>query len=421
MTTSATDVIPPAHEAAGICTAPCRADELNRHHARAQGRDLQCDSEGRGTTEWPATAGHSLHAARDEADDALVYSNLGDGRVLVFWLLLLATQLATALWLGIVVLLAKMPVLSRVSGPAPRAKGESAHLLADAWSSLTLSTTVDAVAVLATFNGPVIRRFHYAVSQRIMILASILSFLLSSWNEKASFVARYPVESVAVACVLYALFSLLLDGFEKKMHASDADCSWRRLSQYSQRFCRAQSTWGRALTHSAVIAAVGLFLTALIPAPWSSVIPVVQILFEAVYLSTLRIKKTPQYILLSSPPFFANICVLWGVAPLRSSPRISIRPWSFLALFLAGRVLLDMHLRTVLKWRHELQWTREEVLPSTRRLLGVCAAMLLFENLGLRVVTYIKLIMIPAIFGAASVGFTSLAAHSIAVRVPAHR
>lgn len=280
MTTSATDVIPPAHEAAGICTAPCRADELNMHHARAQGRDLQCDSEGRATTEWPGTARHSLHAARDEADDALVYSNLGDGRVLVFWRLLLATQLATALWLGIVVLLAKMPVLSRVSGPAPRAKGESAHLLADAWSSLTLSTTVDAVAVLATFNGPVIRRFHYAVSQRVMILASILSFLLSWWNEKASFVARYPVESVAVACALYALFSLLLDSFEKTMHASDADCSWRRLSQYSQRFCRAQSTWGRALIHSAVIAAVGLFLTALIPAPWSSVIPVVQILFE---------------------------------------------------------------------------------------------------------------------------------------------
>ncbi|KAH0600441.1 hypothetical protein MHUMG1_01437 [Metarhizium humberi] len=280
MTTSATDVIPPAHEAAGICTAPCRADELNMHHARTQGRDLQCDSQGRGTTEWPGTAGHSLHAARDEADDALVYSNLGDSRVLVFWLLLLATQLATALWLGIVVLLAKMPVLSRVSGPAPRAKGESAHLLADAWSSLTLSTTVDAVAVLATFNGPVIRRFHYAVSQRIMILASIMSFLLSSCNEKASFVARYPVESVAVACALYALFCLLLDSFEKTMHASDADCSWRRLSEYSQRFCRAQSTWGRALIHSAVIAAVGLFLTALIPAPWSSVIPVVQILFE---------------------------------------------------------------------------------------------------------------------------------------------
>lgn len=57
---------------------------------------------------------------------------------------------------------------------------------------------------------------------------------------------------------------------------------------------------------------------------------------------------------------------------------------------IGGRLLLDLHLKTMFRHRHDFQWARNEVLFSTRGLLMCFGVLLLFEDLGLPVVTLIK-------------------------------
>jgi hypothetical protein len=44
--------------------------------------------------------------------------------------------------------------------------------------------------------------------------------------------------------------------------------------------------------------------------------------------------------------------------------------------------------------------------------------MVLLENIGVKVITYVKPIMVLAFFGLGSTGFLAVAAHSIAVKIP---
>ncbi|KAJ5295809.1 hypothetical protein PENANT_c001G08899 [Penicillium antarcticum] len=65
-------------------------------------------------------------------------------------------------------------------------------------------------------------------------------------------------------------------------------------------------------------------------------------------------------------------------------------PWTFLALMLAGRLMLDLHLHTMFHDRPDFHWARKGVLFSTKSLLAFDAWMLLIEQMGVLFVTFIK-------------------------------
>lgn len=133
-------------------------------------------------------------------------------------------------------------------------------------------------------------------------------------------------------------------------------------------------------------------------------------------MSVLKAKRTPRYLLLSSPPFFATICVHWGLTPLATTPRLTVTPATFLGLVVAGRMVLDLHLRTVLN-RPDLRWARNEVLLSTNNLLSTCLLMYVLETIGEQIITYIKPIMVLVFFGLGSAGFQAIAVYSLVARV----
>jgi hypothetical protein len=128
-------------------------------------------------------------------------------------------------------------------------------------------------------------------------------------------------------------------------------------------------------------------------------------------------RRTPRYISLCSPLFFAVVCVHWGIMPLVKNPRLSITPSCFLGLVLISRILLDAHLLTVLRSRSELKWARKNVLISTPRLLAMCIIMLFLENWGVKVITYIKPISVLGFFGLGITGYIGAAAYNIAAKL----
>lgn len=139
------------------------------------------------------------------------------------------------------------------------------------------------------------------------------------------------------------------------------------------------------------------------------------------FLSAVKAKRTPRYLVLCSPPFFGTICVHWGVAPVTAAPHLSITTWVFVALVLAGRLLLEAHVRTTFRSQPEMGWSRREVLISTRTLVKTCAAMLLMEKMGAPVVTYVKPIMVVAIFGLNGAGLLAVASYNVAFMASSRR
>lgn len=129
----------------------------------------------------------------------------------------------------------------------------------------------------------------------------------------------------------------------------------------------------------------------------------------------MNAKRTPRYLILCSPPFFAAICVHWGLTPIASAPRLTVSPSVFLLLFIAGRCLHDLTLLTILRHRQELQWARREVLISNSRLISIAAVLLFMETLGISVITYIKPIMVLAFFGLSNIGFLAVASYNITI------
>lgn len=101
-------------------------------------------------------------------------------------------------------------------------------------------------------------------------------------------------------------------------------------------------------------------------------------------------KQTPRYIWFATPIVQASTCTDWGLRQVIAAPELAISPWAFLTFMIGGRVLLDIHLKTIFRHRHDFQWARNEVLFSTRGLLMCFGVMLLSEDLGLPVVTFIK-------------------------------
>ncbi|RCI13614.1 hypothetical protein L249_5560 [Ophiocordyceps polyrhachis-furcata BCC 54312] len=308
-----------------------------------------------------------------------------------------------------------LPLADALAPAATAAKNDVARRVSiDVWFAIGLTAALDAIAVVLTFNGLLIRRFHFAVSQRVMFLASAISYAVL---QRHAFVARHPLTSVAVGIGLYTVFDKALDRFERPGPPGTTATSasrWGSLQRYSADLSLVESSWTKAAIFSACVGGFGLSLTMLVPPPWSALVPIVHIFFESVFLSAMGAKRTARYLILCSPVFFANICVHWGVSALVSAPRLAIRPSLFLALVLLGRVMLDLLLATGLRRRSELHWARRHALFTTPFLLVFCATLMALQVLGTGIVTYIKPTMVLAIYGLNGAGFLAIASYNVA-------
>ncbi|KAL5358359.1 hypothetical protein BJX96DRAFT_182838 [Aspergillus floccosus] len=364
------------------------------------------------------------------ANDTLTLSNLKDRRVLIFWLLEITGIIQFILWLFLASKVAAMPNCFKplaarfISEPklssSSRAtisnhigREKKAHVdrylqqvSIDIWFGLGFTVVMDAFAVVLAFNRALIRKFHNVVSQRLIFLASII--LCAIWH---------PLLSLAGGFIIYGLLGYALDKLEKRDISPAAAARRGTFAQYSKELGRSETSWMHAAFLAAMVGGLGLFLTWLIPSPWSAGFPVIHILSESLILSMRGAKRTPRYISLCSPLFFAVVCVHWGVMPLLKNPRLSITPSYFLGLVLLSRIFLDAHLLTILRFRSELKWSRKNVLISTPRLLAMCFIMLFLENLGVRVITYIKPISVLVFFGLGIAGYMGAAAYNIAAKL----
>ncbi|KAJ5747239.1 uncharacterized protein N7511_008935 [Penicillium nucicola] len=79
-----------------------------------------------------------------------------------------------------------------------------------------------------------------------------------------------------------------------------------------------------------------------------------------------------------------------------------------------GRLLLDLHLLTVFRRRHDFQWARREVLISTKRLVIAFASMIVLEHLGVPVVTYVKPIAVVILHMSGALAFLLPASYALA-------
>ncbi|PYH85383.1 hypothetical protein BO82DRAFT_429389 [Aspergillus uvarum CBS 121591] len=373
------------------------------------------------------------------AADTLPLTNMNDRRVLVFWLLEIVAVLQFIVWLVVVSHVAAIPVGFRPSAAkftlksylSPSSNATILHhsdregrvhpvrpaqqAAIDLWFGLCFPVVVDAFAVVLTFNRALIRKFHNAVSQRLVFLASMILWAVWSWNaEPGAFAARHPVLSLAGGFLLYGLLGSILDTLETH---TTPPARWATFAEYSKTLGRTETSWAHAATLAAVVGGLGLLLTWLIPAPWSAGLPVIHILSESLIVSTMGAGRTPRYISLCSPLFFATVCMHWGVVPVSHNPRLSITPLCFLGLVLLSRLLLDAHLSTVLRSRPELEWSRQKVLISTPRLLAMCIVMLVCEYGGLRVITYIKPISVLVFFGLGIAGYMGAAVYNIVLKL----
>lgn len=125
-------------------------------------------------------------------------------------------------------------------------------------------------------------------------------------------------------------------------------------------------------------------------------------------------KQTPRYIWFATPVVQASTCTDWGLRQVVAAPSLVMAPWSFLALMLAGRLILDLHLHTLFRHRSDFQWARKEVLFPTHGLLAFFAGMLLFEHIGVPVVTFIKPISVVILHAFGVLVFLLPASYAIA-------
>lgn len=82
---------------------------------------------------------------------------------------------------------------------------------------------------------------------------------------------------------------------------------------------------------------------------------------------------------------------------------------------IASRLIFDGCLYTIWRDRAELHWARSQVLLSTTRLLIISVIVLALEQVGVPVITYIKVIAVVAFFGIGNAGFLAIAAYNVAI------
>lgn len=220
-------------------------------------------------------------------------SDLKDHRAILFWLLQFTTMVSFALWLVVSTYLAGIHISYNPSATgrinkiptgvcsAPSRESFSKQLSVDVWFSLSLPAAMDAISIVFTFNRALIRKFHYVVSQRMMFLASILSYAIYSWSKVSlAFVSRNLVKYLAIGLAVYMFLGFALDLFERRIYPHEVASRFGTLAQYSQELGHSESSWRCALFFSTIVAGFGVTLTMLIPSTWSAFVPVVHILFE---------------------------------------------------------------------------------------------------------------------------------------------
>jgi hypothetical protein len=227
------------------------------------------------------------------ARNIFTLSDPTDRRAVFFWLLEFTTIVSFVFWLIVATYLAGIHIsfnfsatdrIQPITTGGKRASfGESflKQVSVDVWFALSLTVAIDALAVVFTFNRALIRKFHYVVSQRMMLLASILSYGVFSWNkESPDFVSRHLIEYLATGLAMYIFLGFALDLFERQMSSHEVASRLGTLAQYSKELGRSERSWMRSLFLTTVIGGVGLILTMLISPPWSVLVPVVHIAFE---------------------------------------------------------------------------------------------------------------------------------------------
>ncbi|KAE8374725.1 hypothetical protein BDV26DRAFT_295715 [Aspergillus bertholletiae] len=388
--------------------------------------------------DWPVLMRAQSDVLRPLGSNVLIFSDLHDHRVLFFWLIQATSTILLLFWLLVATHLAGIPIplnlqqvrhilahsafIAPPSGIATNHHNTLGAASSDIWFVLSLTVAVDATAVVATCNRALIRRFHYVVSQRMIFLASAISYAVWSWSRgKTDFLSRHPAESCVLGFTVHVLLGFVLDRLELCIPVSGVLCRSETLADYSRHLGRSETSWRRALFHSIIVGGMGVFLTIFIPSRWSAWAPAVHILFESVFLSVMKANRTPRYLVLCSPPFYATIGVHWGIRPIINNLHLTISHWTFLALVVLGRLLLDAHLWTILRLRPELQWARANVLLSTRRLLGICVGFVFLEMIGVKVITYIKPISVLVLFGLSFSGSLAIAAYNVALKPPSSR
>jgi hypothetical protein len=239
------------------------------------------------------------------ASDPLILTNLKDRRVLFFWLLEIAGIIQFIFWLIVALKVAAVPVCFNplvarfISEPTlslssratisnyiecekePHVERSSQLISLDVWFGLGFTVVMDAFAVVLTFNRALIRKFHNVVSQRLIFLASMIFWTFWSWNEgKSDFPIRHPILCLAGGFILYGLLGSILDKLEKGNISPGGIARRGTFAQYSKDLGQFETSWLHATFLTVMVGGLGVFLTWLIPAPWSAGLPVIHILSE---------------------------------------------------------------------------------------------------------------------------------------------
>lgn len=127
-------------------------------------------------------------------------------------------------------------------------------------------------------------------------------------------------------------------------------------------------------------------------------------------------RNTPRSQILNAPFMMGNVSLHWGVSQFLSGPRLTIASWLFLAIALASRLMLDLHLHTLFTGRKDLHWARAELLISTRKMIAVSVILLAFEYLRLPLVLYSKAFITIGLYSAALLIFILPPAYVIVTR-----
>ena len=249
--------------------------------------------------------------ARPPMSSVLRSFNLKDHRVMTFWLIELAGFLTYLLCTGLSVFLLGLPVIRNFQSrliPSFRyqrllntsnkeGSEDSAALVAiDIWFAMSFMAAIDALFVVMSFNRALINRFHYAVSQRIMLLAFLLSLTMYQWSRRGTeSMSWYALGHTVGICGFYFLSGYIMDRFERPMPSGDACFRRRTMQQYSEVVGMSNASWMKSVPMSLATGGFGLLLTMLIAPPWSFLVPIMLAIFEASLDETFPMIQNREY------------------------------------------------------------------------------------------------------------------------------
>lgn len=140
---------------------------------------------------------------------------------------------------------------------------------------------------------------------------------------------------------------------------------------------------------------------------------------QSIFLARKNLDRGPEYTLCGGTFIQAVTCASWGFPQVLTSPRLVIPPWTFLLLLITGRFISDLHIYTSFRKYPEFLWAREQML-STKLLVMICATLFFIEYLGLPVVSYFKLLVVPMWYSLSVFGVTAPASFRLAFKAKAH-